>query len=66
MRRYIMNVAGMIVRVWVLGEEAGEWIHPRSRTNAILPAVQTGAVSVRTAGAKMIPSYTVASKAARV
>jgi len=61
-----MNVAGMVIRVWVLREIPIEWIDPRARTDAVLPAVQTGAVCVRAAGAEMIAAYTVASKVARV
>ena len=57
-----MNVAAVIVRVWVLGEEAGEWIDPGARADQVLGAVQTGAVCVRAAGAKMIPAYTVTTK----
>ena len=34
-----MNVAAVIVRVWVLGEESGEWIDPGTRTDQVLGAV---------------------------
>src|SRR5215471_238748 len=61
-----MNVAGMIVRCISRRETSIEWIHPRARADAVLPAVQTGAVCVRAAGAKMIAAYAVASKPARV
>jgi len=39
MRRYVMNVARVVVRVWVLGEESGEWIDPGTRADQVLGAV---------------------------
>ena len=59
-------MAAMIVWIWVLGEEAGEWINPGTRADQVLGAVQTGSVCVRATGAKMIAAYTVASEVARV
>ena len=47
-------------------ETSGEWIDPGARTDTALATVQTGAVCVRAAGAKMAAAYTVASKVAPV
>ena len=65
MRRYVMSVAAVIVRcrTWKI---SGEWIDPGTRTDSGLAAVQTGAVRIGTAGAKVIAADTIASKAARV
>jgi len=65
-RSYVVTMARVIVRVWVLGEEPGEWVDPCAGTDQVLGAVQAGAVCVRATGAKMIAAYAVASKAARV
>jgi hypothetical protein len=58
-----MTVAGVVVRIWIHWEISGERIDPGARTDAVLVAVQTGAVCIGAAGAKMIAVYTVASKA---
>ena len=60
-----MNVAAVIVcsRTY---ETSGERIDPGARTDAGLTAVQTGAVCIGAAGAKMAAAYTIASKAACV
>jgi hypothetical protein len=39
MRSYVMNVAAVIVWVWTLSEETGEWIDPGARTDTELAAV---------------------------
>src|SRR5262249_525609 len=38
-RRYVMNVASMVIGVRVLGEISGEWIDPGARTDQVLGAV---------------------------
>ena len=59
-------MTAVVVRVWVLGEKSGEWIDPGARTDAGLATVQTSAVYVRAAGAKMLGVYAIASKLAVV
>ena len=60
-----MTVAAVIVRrrTW---ENSGKGIDPCARTDATLAAVQTGAVCIGAAGAKMGAAYTIASKTASV
>src|SRR6476659_1418734 len=65
MRRYVMTVAAVIVGCRT-GEPTGGWVNPGARTDASLTAVQTGAVCVRAAGAKVIAAYTIASETAPV
>ena len=60
-----MTVAAVIVRGRTR-EISGEWIDPGARTDAGLAAVQTGAVCIGAAGAKMAAAYTIASKTACV
>src|SRR4029077_7269939 len=64
-RRYVMTVAGVIIRRGTV-ETSAEWIDPCARTDTGLTAVQTGAVCVRATGAKMGAAYTVASETAPV
>ncbi len=60
----------MIVAAVIVGrgtyEASSEWINPGARTDASLAAVQTGAVCIRAAGAKMLAAYTIAPKSAPV
>ena len=60
-----MNVTAVIVccRTW---ENSSEGIDPCARTDATLAAIQTGAVRIGAAGAKMAAAYTIAPKAAGV
>lgn len=61
----VMTVTGVIVR-GITVETSGERIDPGTRTDAGLAAVQTGAVCVRAAGAKVRAIYAIASEPAGV
>ena len=60
-RRYVMNVPAVIVRCRTV-ETSREWIDPGTRADASLAAVQTGAIRIRAAGAKMAAAYAIASE----
>jgi len=64
--RYVMSVAGVIIRCIPRREISGEWIHPGARTDPKLIAVQPRAVCIGATRAKMIATYPIASKTARV
>ena len=65
-RRYVVTVAGVIVRGIARRQISRERIGPGARTDAELASIHAGAVCVGGAGAKTIASYSIASKAACV